>query len=667
MQSLKRHHVIPLVAAMLSAWPGLAAAQSFVREPYLQLGTPTSMVVAWRTDTETDGVVHYGTSPDNLDQTAVSSARGTDHQVAISGLTADTRYYYSVGTSVTVLASGPDHYFQTSPLPGTKAKFRFWAVGDSGKANTAQEMVRDAMLNWVGEDRPQFYIHAGDIAYREGTDEQFTLEFFHMYPTVLRNTVFWPAPGNHDLYAAEPELSSGPYFDAYVLPTAGEAGGVPSGKENYYSWDYANVHFVVLDVDGSPREADGAMLAWLQQDLAATTQDWIIAYWHHPPYSKGSHDSDTEEKLIEMRENAVPILEAAGVDLVITGHSHIYERSFMVDGAYDTPTTADGHIRDPGDGKLLGTGPYRKRPGRNANDGTVHVVAGHGGASISGEANHPLMYFSELEWGSCIIDVQDNRLHLTNVRHDGQVTDGFDIIKGDGLILASPDGRESLTPGEQVTVRWVTVGTVPNVHVEASANNGATWVRVASNVANTGELTWTVPNVGTTQALLRVVNAADAAMSDESNATFTITGTGALVGEDATGGSSTSGGGASSSGTSGTGTASSSSSLGSGSTSMPGTSTSGATGSSSSAPDDSSTTGTSTSLGGTSTTTSTSTSGGLGSESPSITSAEPVAGGSGAEETREDAWAGPSCANVPAGELAWVSAAMLTWPRRRRS
>ena len=55
------------------------------------------------------------------------------------------------------------------------------------------------------------------------------------------------------------------------------------------------------------------MLTWFELDLADTTQDWIIAYWHHPPYSKGSHDSDNpiglDPELVEMRENVVPILE----------------------------------------------------------------------------------------------------------------------------------------------------------------------------------------------------------------------------------------------------------------------------------------------------------------------------------------------------------------------
>ena len=76
------------------------------------------------------------------------------------------------------------------------------------------------------------------------------------------------------------------------------------------------------------------MLTWLEADLAANTNEWLIAFWHHPPYSKGSHDSDWEMELIQMRENALPLLESYGVDLVLSGHSHCYERSYFLDGHY---------------------------------------------------------------------------------------------------------------------------------------------------------------------------------------------------------------------------------------------------------------------------------------------------------------------------------------------
>ena len=60
------------------------------------------------------------------------------------------------------------------------------------------------------------------------------------------------------------------------------------------------------------------MLTWLEADLASTAQDWIIAYWHHPPYSKGSHDSDdvadSGGRMTDMRANVVPILDDAHDD-----------------------------------------------------------------------------------------------------------------------------------------------------------------------------------------------------------------------------------------------------------------------------------------------------------------------------------------------------------------
>ena len=105
----------------------------------------------------------------------------------------------------------------------------------------------------------------------------------------------------------------------------------------------------VDQLPGGGRADEGAV-ARLEADLAATDQDWIIAFWHPPSYTKGSHDSDTEIRLIEMRENLLPILENHGVDLVLTGHSHSYERSFLLDGHYGTSDTLTEEMQvDPGD------------------------------------------------------------------------------------------------------------------------------------------------------------------------------------------------------------------------------------------------------------------------------------------------------------------------------
>lgn len=85
------------------------------------------------------------------------------------------------------------------------------------------------------------------------------------------------------------------------------------------------------------------MVSWLKKDLAQTKQQWLITFFHHPPYTKGSHDSDKKSdsggRLIETRENILPVLERAGVDLVLSGHSHMYERSELINCHYGDSST----------------------------------------------------------------------------------------------------------------------------------------------------------------------------------------------------------------------------------------------------------------------------------------------------------------------------------------
>jgi hypothetical protein len=240
--------------------------------------------------------------------------------------------------------------------------------------------------------------------------------------------VLWPTLGNHDGHSAESATQSGPYYDIFTLPTGGEAGGVSSGTEAYYAFDHSNVHFVCLDSYDSDPDPDGAMMTWLENDLAATTQPWIIAFWHHPPYTKGSHDSDTEGRLEDMRELALPILEEYGVDVVMSGHSHSYERSMLLNSHYgpsDTLTSA--MIIDDGDGDESGDGAYSKPD--SMSDGAVYIVAGSSGKTSSGDLDHPAMHISLRELGSVVLDVDDARLDATFLDDQGGVRDSFTIRK----------------------------------------------------------------------------------------------------------------------------------------------------------------------------------------------------------------------------------------------
>ena len=509
-------------ALLLALLPATAGAAELERAPYLQSPTPSSMVVVWTTLDASTGAVQFGLDPDNLDQQVDSAGTQTQHEVALTGLQPDTRYYYRVVGDGEALVGDESHTFLTPPTVGSRSKLRAWVVGDSGTGGQAQANVRDAMLAQIGQHFPDLYLHMGDMAYDTGTYDEFTDNFYAPYATILQRVPVWPTLGNHEGGSSDSGTQSGPYYGGYVLPTAGEAGGVPSGTEAYYAFDHANVHFVVLDSHDSPRDPGGPMLTWLQSDLAATDQEWVIAYWHHPPYTKGSHDSDTEGRLVDMRENALPILEAGGVDLVLGGHSHIYERTFLLDGAYGTPSVAGAGVLDASDGRPNGDGPYTKPPGVASNEGAVYVVAGHGGAGVSQDAEHPLMAFAEAANGSCILDVQGNTLTLFNLRQDGVITDRVAIVKGDGVVVGSPDGGESLGAGTQHEIVWATAGNVPNVRLEYSADDGESWTTIEESIPNTGSFAWTVPVVDTDLALVRVSSPDDPGVLDESNAPFSI-------------------------------------------------------------------------------------------------------------------------------------------------
>ncbi len=129
-----------LLLLLASAHPAFAA---IVREPYLQLATPTSITIVWRTDllSPSDSRVEFGTDGANLNQVATgtavipaSNSNVKDHFVTITGLSPGTKYFYNVGTTSGGVEGGgtADHYLVTAPAVGSATPFTAWIFGDSG-------------------------------------------------------------------------------------------------------------------------------------------------------------------------------------------------------------------------------------------------------------------------------------------------------------------------------------------------------------------------------------------------------------------------------------------------------------------------------------------------------------------------------------------------------
>lgn len=438
-----------------------------IRGPYLQSATTNSMVVRWRTDALSRSRVRYGLTPDNLDMVADDNTLKTEHIVKLTGLQPDTRYFYSIGSLQDTLQIGPDNSFATLPPPGQEGKYRIGMFGDCGRNSPMHHEVRDQFIRYLGDNTLNAWILLGDNAYPDGEDAQYQANFFNIHKdNLLKKYPLFPAPGNHDYH--DVELSNAvaqktheiAYYSNFSMPVNGEAGGVASKNPAYYSYDIGNIHFLSLDSygveDDRYRLSDtlGPQVQWVKKDLEANkNKGWVIAYWHHPPYTMGTHSSDGAD-LTRIRENFIPILERYGVDLVLCGHSHNYERSRLMKGHYGPEKSFDAakYNVSQSSGKYDGSDnscPYVKTS-KNS-QGIVYVLAGSSSAVGKMQPSFPhdaMPFANSTDGGAGILEVEGNRLDFKWICADGVIRDQFTMMKD-----VNVKKTVKVKQGEAVTLR----------------------------------------------------------------------------------------------------------------------------------------------------------------------------------------------------------------------
>jgi hypothetical protein len=401
-----------------------------LRGPWLQSAAPGSIRVRWRTNRPVPSRLLHGPAPERLEQEVGRAEPTTEHDVAIGGLEPGTRHAYAiVDPDGAPLAGGDaEHVFTTLPRPGSREPLRIWVLGDPGTGDDNARAVRDGFLAFAGGEPPDAWITLGDNAYPTGSDGDHQPGVFDMYPKLLRRVPIWPVLGNHGANLTDTRKRTGPFYDIWRNPTAGEAGGPPSGNDAYYAFDYANVRLVAVDSAGSRFNPTSPMMRWLDQALDAPAADWRIVYLHHPPISGGTHERDPEHRTRRFQAALMQRLEAADVDLVLAGHSHAYERSKLLGLSGGDPERLAQNVLDAGDGDPDGDGAYRKAP--KDGQGTVFVVAGSGGqVGFEGDLDHPAMQVSLRQLGSLALDVEGCRLDARFIAVDGSVADHFRLDK----------------------------------------------------------------------------------------------------------------------------------------------------------------------------------------------------------------------------------------------
>lgn len=197
---------------------------------------------------------------------------------------------------------------QAAPIVPSEPAPVLLAAGDIAKC----EIIGGAMATARLLDRlPGTILTLGDNAYESGTPQEFEKCYAPTWGRHLDRTR--PAPGNHEYHTR----NAAGYF-AYFGDRAG-----PPGR-GYYSFDLGTWHIISLNsaIPISRRSPQGK---WLADDLAAQSTDCVLAYFHLPAFSSGPHGPD-----LGMRD-VWRMLAEAGVDVVLSGHDHHYERFAPLD------------------------------------------------------------------------------------------------------------------------------------------------------------------------------------------------------------------------------------------------------------------------------------------------------------------------------------------------
>lgn len=206
-------------------------------------------------------------------------------------------------------------------LPLKDGSVRFAIIGDTGSGSNKQYEVGEMMAKYHEVFPFPFAVMLGDNIYGGESPKDYQKKFQGAYQKLLDHKVkFYAALGNHD----QPSQVNYELFNM-------------NGKE-YYRFTKGNVAFYALN----STYMDKRQVAWLESELAQDTSEWKICFFHHPPYSSGGkHGSDKP-----LREIVEPIFVKYGVNVVLTGHDHFYERLKPQKGIYYFVSGGGGKLRE---------------------------------------------------------------------------------------------------------------------------------------------------------------------------------------------------------------------------------------------------------------------------------------------------------------------------------
>jgi hypothetical protein len=408
-----------------------------VRGPYLQATTGESIRIAWWTNIPAPSVVNYGVG--NRSQQVSDPVLTQQHVMLIGALTAGTTYMYQ---TVSGTATSTASTFTTAALPGST--FSFAAVGDYGGGSSQETQIATNIAN----GGTQFVQTLGDNIYPEAQDPNFATtysdfdaRFYKPYANAMLKQTLWLAAGNHEYYGNEA------FWQHIWMPN----------NERWYSYNWGDAHILVLDTE-QPYTPGTPQYQFIQTDLSTSQSNvWRIVVIPRPPYSSLSNSSSS----VNVRTYLVPLFEQQNVQLVLTGNSHNYERSYPLLGG--VPQTSGG---------------------------TTYIVSGGGGNGLNQFliSQPSWSAFRQAAYEHLDITVSPNSLRIDAITETGSILDSNTITSG---ATSTSTPAATLTPSLTPTLTSTASNTPANTF---TPTNAVTMTTAPSNDTDTPTATFTPSN-----------------------------------------------------------------------------------------------------------------------------------------------------------------------------
>lgn len=391
-------------------WVDRNRAPTLIAGPMVQMPDAGQLTIVW--DWKEWGGAYVRWRDGARSELVTASRTGNRCEAVLKNIDAGTTIEYALaydGLFGNARDLGPTYTVRMPP--GRNSGFRFLAFGDSGNGGNGQYELATIMT----QQKCDLVIHTGDLIYPAGAAHDYHLKFYDPYAPLIASTPFMASLGNHDCATDK----GAPLLKQFVLPQNGPAG---LETERNYWFDYGNARFVALDTNRSVElgvisfeDMKTKVAPWLRAALSADDARWKFVFFHHPPYTGSTHDADGQAFV---KDAFSAVMDETGVDMVFTGHNHLYERTAPIKGD-----------------KVVGEG-----------QGPVYVTTGAGGASLYPEdlpSPDYIRFYKDGVFSFTVIDLTADKLTLRQIDENEKVIDEYVIDKlvkapGQSVMTGSP-------------------------------------------------------------------------------------------------------------------------------------------------------------------------------------------------------------------------------------